>query len=181
MLTKNLLLDVKTILKKIPASPGAAIADLGCGNFGYFVFPLARLIGKQGKVYAVDVIKSALDDIKRKAKAENLPQIETVWSNLEIYGATKIKKETLDMAILINTLHQAVRPIDMLKETIRMIKPEGEILIIDWDDKDYILGPSAGQRIKKDKLLSAAEKLNLKLVEDFRPGRLHYGLVFAKK
>ena len=60
------------------------MAELGCGNFG-FVFPIARLVGRSGKVYAVDILKSTLQEIKARATKENLPQVITIWSNLEIF------------------------------------------------------------------------------------------------
>lgn len=179
MIAKNNLLNVEMILKKIPHQDFLQVADLGCGNFGFLVFPLAHLVGKKGKVYAVDIIQTALDEISQRARLENLPQVETVWSNLEIFGATKIEADKLDAALLINVLHQADKSIDMLKETIRMIKPGGRLIIVDWNE-DHPFGPAASQLISRDKLKTAISKLKLELAEEFTPGKSHYGLVFVK-
>jgi len=179
MITKNSLLNIDLILRELPPNSNLRVADLGCGNFGFFIFPLAHLVGTHGKVYAVDVIKSILDDISRRARLENLPQIETVWSNLEVYGATKIEAEQLDAALLVNTLYQAGNGLDMLKESIRMIKPGGKLIIVEWDD-EYPFGPSKDQHVDPAKLKTVIGKLNLKLESEFRPGKFHYGLVFKK-
>ena len=179
MITKNGLLNVELILKELPKADNLQVADLGCGNFGFFVFPLAHLVGKQGKVYAVDIIKSALDDIARRARLENLSQIETIWSNLEVFGATKIPADKLDAALLINTLHQADNSLDMLKESIRMIKPGGKLIVIDWDD-EHPFGPDKKRHIKEAKLKTAVAKFDLELESEFNPGKFHYGLVFKK-
>ncbi|PJA09555.1 hypothetical protein COX68_02585 [Candidatus Falkowbacteria bacterium CG_4_10_14_0_2_um_filter_41_15] len=179
MITKNSLLNIDLILRELPPKNNLQVADLGCGNFGFFIFPLATLVGKHGKVYAVDIIKSILDDISRRARLENLPQIETVWSNLEVYGATKIEAGQLDAALLVNTLYQAGNSLDMLKESIRMIKTGGRLIIVEWDD-EYPFGPSQKQHVDSAKLKTASSKLNLELESEFRPGKFHYGLVFKK-
>jgi ubiquinone/menaquinone biosynthesis C-methylase UbiE len=180
MMAKNTLLDAELILSYLPNRTDAKVADLGCGNFGYFVFPLAKLVGKHGRVYAVDIIKSALAEIKKKAHTNNLPQIETIWSNLEKSGGTKIIKNSLDAAFLINTLYQADKTLDMLKEAVRLLKPKGRLIIVDWNEEPSPLGPALTQRVKKDKLVSAILKLDLKLEKEFKPGAYHYGLVFKK-
>jgi ubiquinone/menaquinone biosynthesis C-methylase UbiE len=179
MIAKNNLLNVDLILRELPQGDNLQVADLGCGNFGFFVFPLARLVGKNGKVYAVDIIKSALDEISRRARLENLSQVETVWSNLEVFGATKIEAGQLDAALLINTLYQAKSNLDMLQESIRMIKPGGKLIIVEWND-EHPFGPAAEQHIKESKLKTMLGKLNLELESEFNPGKFHYGLVFKK-
>ncbi|MFA4942212.1 MAG: class I SAM-dependent methyltransferase [Patescibacteria group bacterium] len=179
MIAKNNLLNVNLILSQLLEVKDLKVADLGCGNFGFFVFPLAHLVGKNGQVYAVDIMKGALDDIFRRARLENLPQVKTVWSDLEVFGATKIEAGQLDAAFLINTLHQAKNSLDMLKESVRMIKPGGKLIIVDWND-EHPFGPAKEQHIKEAKLKAAASKLSLELESEFNPGDSHYGLVFKK-
>jgi ubiquinone/menaquinone biosynthesis C-methylase UbiE len=180
MITKNNLLDVGLILQQAPLHNQSLVADLGCGQFGFFVFPLSHLVGKSGKVYAVDVAKGALSDISQRAKLENLPQISVVWSDLEVYGATAIKEEELDGAYLINTLHQADKSLAMLREAIRMIKRQGFLIIVDWK-KAHPFGPHGDRLIDRDKLVAAALKSGMILEKEFSPGADHYGLVFRKK
>lgn len=179
MITKNSLLNIDLILGEIPKGDNLHVADLGCGNFGFFVFPLARLVGKQGKAYAVDIIKSSLDEVSRRARLETLSQIETIWSDLEIFGATKIEAGRLDAALLINTLYQASNSLDMLSESIRMIKPGGRLIIVDWND-EHPVGPVKDRHVKEAKLKTALGELNMELESEFNPGKFHYGLVFKK-
>jgi ubiquinone/menaquinone biosynthesis C-methylase UbiE len=180
MITKNSLLNIELILSQLERKEEMIVADLGCGNYGFFVFPLAQLVGKSGKVYAVDILKSSLEEIKRKARLENLNQVETVWSNLEKVGSTKISTDSVDVVFLINTLFQADKTIDMLKEATRLLKPSGELIIVDWSEEEASFGPPLTQRVKKDKLKNALVKLGLKLKIEFIPGAYHYGLIFKK-
>ncbi len=52
---KTALFDITAILNKISIGERQKVAELGCGNFGFFTFPLARLVGRSGKVYAVAI------------------------------------------------------------------------------------------------------------------------------
>ena len=43
------------ILKEVGIKPGFHVLDYGCGPGGYIV-PLAELVGKSGKIYALDIL-----------------------------------------------------------------------------------------------------------------------------
>lgn len=177
---KTILFDIDEILAKMKIGEREKVAELGCGNFGFFVFPLARLVGKQGKVYAVDILRDCLEEIKSAANTGNLPQVETVWSNLEVFNATKIETASIDAATLINVLNQSHRITEMLKEAARLLKTNGHLLIIEWKQADIPLGPDKEKRIKPEELKERASKLGLNVKEEFEAGPYHYGLILRK-
>lgn len=176
----NVLLDVSLILKKAQIGERMKVANLGCGSSGYFVFPSADMVGKKGKVYAVDILKTILERVTRQARQENYQNIEVVWSNLEIFNATKIESGSLDCALLINVLYQSHRRPEILREAIRMVKKDGTILVVEWKNTASPLGPPTEERVKQGLLEDAAQKLGLKLEEEFAAGQYHYGLIFSK-
>ncbi len=177
---KTALFDIDSILRKITVEEGQKVAELGCGNFGFFVWPLAKLVGRRGLVYAVDVLKSTLEEIKHQTLKENLPQVKTVWSNLEIFKATAIETSSLDCALLVNILYQSEKKIEILREAIRLLKRGGKLLIVEWENTDSPLGPSLDKRVKIDSLKTAAPKIGLDIKEEFVAGPFHYGLVLIK-
>ena len=174
------LLEQELIIKKIGAVEKMKIADLGCGSSGFFVFPLAQLVGKEGLVYAVDVKKESLESITRKARQNNLRQIKTVWSNLEIFNATKIEPESLDVALLINTLYQSQNRVDIIREAMRMLKKGGRLFIIEWNKRPCPFGPQADHKVEIDLLKNGMQRLSMRLEEEFLAGDYHYGLIFIK-
>ena len=176
----NLLLDSKLIFKEAEIGDGMKVADLGCGSHGYFVFPVAEIVGKSGLVYAVDILKNALENVRRRAKLENKNNIKIVWSNLENFGVTRIETNSLDSALLINTLHQTTKRAEVLREAIRMLKKKGRLVIVEWKDMPLPFGPNSKDRVKNDLLKNAADKLGLELDKDFSVGPYHYGLIFKK-
>ncbi|MFA5886827.1 MAG: methyltransferase domain-containing protein [Patescibacteria group bacterium] len=177
---RTALFDIEAILSKIGVEEGQKVAELGCGNFGFFVFPLAHLTGRYGKVYAVDILKSTLEEIGREAKKENLPQITPIWSNLEIFKATKIETSSLDSALLVNILHQSDKKIEILREAIRLLKRGGKLLIMEWKNSDLPFGPSKDRRVKLEALKTAIPKIGLSVLEEFEAGPYHYGLILIK-
>lgn len=173
-------MDANLILKKAQVGDKMKVADLGCGSTGHFVFPPAKLVGKNGKVYAVDILKTVLENIKRRAKQEALDNIETVWTNLEVFGATKIEAGSLDVAMLINTLYQSNKRVEILRESIRMLKKGGKMVVVEWKNIFSPFGPPNEERVKMEPLKIGAGKMGLRLEEEFEAGPYHYGLIFVK-
>lgn len=177
---RTTLFDIEKILSKMGIGEKQQIAELGCGHSGFFVFPLAKLVGRQGKVYAVDILKTTLEEIKKEAEKRNLPQVATVWSNLEVFKATNIESNSLDGALLVNTLHQSSRRIEMLREAIRLLKRKGRLLIVEWNSADAPFGPTVEKRVSQESLKAAAAKIGLDIMEEFEAGPYHYGLILIK-
>ena len=174
------LLDINFVLAKARLKERMKVADLGCGTSGHFVFPAAKIVGPHGLVYAVDILKPSLESIARRARQENINNISTVWSDLEVYRATKIETESLDVALLINTLFHSQKRAEILRESIRMVKRGGFILVVEWEDTSSPFGPPPDKRVKIEQLKNVAIKLNLKVEEEFDAGEFHYGVLFSK-
>lgn len=176
----NALLDVNYILSKAQVGEKTRVADLGCGSSGHFVFPAARIVGKKGAVYAVDILKTNLENINKRARFESLDNIKTVWSDLEIFGATKIEAGSLDVAMLINTLYQTHKRAEIIRESLRMLKKNGKLFIVEWKNTSSPLGPPVEERVNIESLKNGARKLGLDLEEEFEAGQYHYGVIFTK-
>lgn len=176
----NILLDPFYILEEAGLAAEMKVADLGCGAAGHFVIPAGKIVGTKGVVYAVDLLKSVLDAVKSRAKLEEVENVETVWSNLEIYGATKIDSGSLDMVFLVNTLFQIKKRDEVLREAVRLLKPGGKIVVVEWGQGQAPLGPPPSLRLGKDTVREMAIKNNLKEVREFKAGPYHYGILFIK-
>ncbi len=176
----TILFDIASILNKIAIDDRQHVAELGCGNFGFFVFPLAKLVGRSGRVYAVDILRGTLEEIKKRALKDNLPQIIPIWSNLEVFKATNIETSSLDSALLVNVLHQSDKRIEIIREAVRLLKRNGKLLIVEWNNAPSPLGPEPDKRVKLEALKSAASKLGLDIKEEFGAGPYHYGIVLIK-
>lgn len=177
---KSELLDAKTILRDIlQIKPGNLVADLGAGG-GLFTTQAAVLVTNKGQIYAVDIIKNILSEIASRARMAGLNNIKTVWSNLEMVGATKIKEASLDYCLLVNILFQSTKHFEVLSEATRLLKPGGKILIIDWSDTTPGFAPSNDRQVDPGEMIELSRRLNLTLEKEFRAGNYHFGLIFIK-
>ncbi len=175
------LLDPQALLtKELDLKFGHQVADMGCGGAGYFTLPAARLVGSRGKVYAVDVLKTALEGVLSKAKLENLLNIETVWSDIEKVGATKIPTATLDGALLVNIMFQSRKNQQMMQEAHRLLKMGGKLLVVDWKVEPTPFGPPTANRLPPQTISDLGTKLGFSIEKEFEAGPYHYGFVLVK-
>jgi ubiquinone/menaquinone biosynthesis C-methylase UbiE len=176
----NALIDPNLIVAKASLSEGMKVADLGCGTTGHFVFPIAKIVGKIGQVFAVDILKTVLENIDKRVKQDNIENVKTIWSDLEIYGATKIEPNSLDLAMLNNTLYLSSKRKNMISEAIRLLKKGGMLIVVEWKLVALPFGPSVENRVREDLVKTIAQNMGLELKEEFEAGPYHYGLIFEK-
>ncbi|KKQ57251.1 MAG: Methyltransferase type 11 [Parcubacteria group bacterium GW2011_GWA2_38_13] len=177
----NQLIDAKFILKKIRVHEGKVVADLGCGGAGHFIIPAGKWVGKKSTVYAVDILRSALEEVSKKARLMGIKNIKTIWSNLEIPGSTKLSDNELDIAFLINILFQSKEDKNIMTEAARILKPGGKLLVIDWNSTRVPFGPPLVDRVDPNEIKEIAKTLGLKIMDEFDAGKFHFGLIFKKQ
>ena len=54
-------------LRDIGIKQGQVIVDFGCGA-GHYTIPAAKIVGKEGTVYAIDKERSTLNQVMQRAK-----------------------------------------------------------------------------------------------------------------
>jgi len=76
---------------------GQILLDFGCGS-GDYAIPVARIVGQEGKVYALDKDRRDLDKLMERAESEGLENIE----RMETSGELKIamEDESFDAVLL---------------------------------------------------------------------------------
>jgi tRNA A58 N-methylase Trm61 len=87
------------VLQRVGITRGQIVLDFGCGS-GMYTIPAAKIVGEQGRVYALDKDKKALDELMQKAESTGLRNIEgmdtpfvSVWpKHMESEAKDEIKK-----------------------------------------------------------------------------------------
>lgn len=164
------------ILNKIKLRSDMTAADFGCGSGGW-VIPLAKRL-EQGLVYAIDIQEEPLSALESKLKFEGIQNIKKILSDIEIENGSKVPALSSDLVLMTNLLFQTEKKKEVFMEADRILKPKGEILVVDWKP-EVSLGPEEG-RVSPEEVKKLAEEFNLKLKKEFSAGDYHYGLVFEK-
>jgi len=66
------------VLREIGVKPGMTVADLGAGT-GYFSVHLAKAVGEEGRVLAIDVEPKLVDYVRQRAAKANLARSSRSW------------------------------------------------------------------------------------------------------
>jgi ubiquinone/menaquinone biosynthesis C-methylase UbiE len=106
-------------------SPGSTAIDIGAG-MGYFTLPLCRLVGKSGRVMAVDIQARMLRALeKRAAKAGGIPQLTTHLGTPEGIGV----RDKADFVLTFWMMHEAPNREDLFREIHAVLKEGGICLL----------------------------------------------------
>lgn len=174
-------LNPDRVVEELKITPGMKIADFGCGS-GYLAFELAKKTGPEGKVYAIDVLTSALESVRSQTKLRGIYNIEPIRANLEILGSSKLADESCDMVVMANILFQTQEKAGVISEANRVLKSGGAMIFLEWRPDAKIGPPSAGLAVSAESVKKIVKelKLNLTLEREFEAGSYHYGLIFRK-
>ena len=164
------------IIRQLGLTNGMVIADLGCGA-GYFTVPMARMLQNSGKIYAVDVLSSALEAVSGQAKLYGIMNLETVRANVEVAGGTKIPAGSCDLVVLANILFQCADRDTVLQEAKRILRPNGRMVVIDWIPNNAALGPKFENCFSEAEAKKLAITNGLRAVRDIAAGSTHYGFI----
>jgi predicted methyltransferase len=116
---------VPDILKAMGVKEGSKVADVGAGG-GYFTKHLARAVGPQGRVFAVDIDADALNKLRRLVKEEKLNNVEVVRGDTD---NPKLPEAALDAIVILNAYHEMTEYTSMLDHMFRALKPGGRLVI----------------------------------------------------
>ncbi len=111
------------VLVHIGVSQAQTVLDYGCGP-GTFTIPCARIIGRQGRVYAFEVRAALLEQVKERARQAELSNIIPVLSdssNLEI----ELPDKNIDAILVYDVMHAIKDQKGLLQELHRVLKDDG--------------------------------------------------------
>ncbi len=171
--------DPVTIVRKLDLAPGLVVADFGCGA-GYFTFEIAKVVGAEGKVYALDILPSALEAVASRTKTLGLSNIEIKRVNFEKLGGSTLPSGSVDWVILKDILFQNKDKEVILHEIFRVLKSEGKMFLMEWVPEDVPMGPEANMRISEEDARALVEKAGLHPENNIPAGDFHYALIVRK-
>jgi len=167
-------------IEQFDLGSGNYVADFGAGT-GFYSFAAAEAVGREGKVYAVDVQKPMLEKLKAEAhNIRHLNNVEVVWADLEHIGGTRLRESSMDAVIAANVFFQLEKKDNACMEIRRILKNGGRVLVVDWSSSFGGLGPQSTDVFSEDQAKKLFEKHGFKEDRTIGAGAQHYGIIFRK-
>jgi ubiquinone/menaquinone biosynthesis C-methylase UbiE len=156
---------------------GEIIADIGAGS-GYFAFRLAPHVGEQGKVYAVDVSPDMILHINRRIREL---KVKNVVSVLAAPDDPLLADRSVDRFFFSDSWHHIENQTQYLALMKRMLKPGGQVVMIDFHKKELPVGPPMQMKLAREDVIKQLESNGFRLSKEHTFLPYQYFLVFAPK
>jgi ubiquinone/menaquinone biosynthesis C-methylase UbiE len=173
--TRRKWYNSEQILQRLGLGSGMVFADIGCGD-GFFSILAAKIVGENGKVYAMDTDSSAIQRLKNKAEAENLNNITALVGKAEDIIPCK---GCADFVFYGMVLHDFYDPQKVLRNAREIIKPDGMLVDLDWKKSDMSFGPPASIRFSEEHASGLVQAAKFAVNRVVNAGAYHY-LLTAK-
>ncbi|MCL4206002.1 MAG: methyltransferase domain-containing protein [Pirellulaceae bacterium] len=109
------------IIEHLAVEPGMTVLDAGCGP-GRLTIPLAKRVGPQGTVVALDLQPGMLKRTEQKTAAEGLGNIRFLCAGI---GDGQLEHNHFDRVLLVTVLGEIPDRETALREVFDALKPGG--------------------------------------------------------
>ncbi|HSW59063.1 MAG TPA: methyltransferase domain-containing protein [Dehalococcoidales bacterium] len=162
--------DPEGILNKIGLNEDHTLIDIGCGQ-GFFTLPAARIVGPRGKNFAIDSNPEAVLLLKKKATEAGLNNIFLAVQEAE---AGPVCDRCADFVFLGIVLHDFRDPLKVLQNAVKMLKPGGKLINLDWKKETMDKGPPVEKRFDEMKAVTLMLKAGLNIQKMENCGQYTY-------
>jgi ubiquinone/menaquinone biosynthesis C-methylase UbiE len=125
-------LRVEEIIELLKLEPGDVVADIGSGS-GAFSIPMAKAIGPDGVLYAVDIDQEMIAFVVNKAKEAGLDNVRGVLGE---YADPVLPTREVDLAFLHSTLHMIEQRQAYVNALAKYLAPDGRIVVIETEPEN---------------------------------------------
>ena len=165
------------VVHALGIKPGEVIADIGAGS-GYFTFHLARHVGDKGKVYAVDVSPEMVLHVNRRICEQKVTNVVSLLADPD---NPLLSDRSVNRFFFSESWHHIENQAKYLSLMKRMLKPGGEVVMIDFHKKELPVGPPMQMRIAREDLIKQMESSGYRLTKEHSFLPYQYFLVFVPR
>jgi len=120
------------LIPALKLKSGDAVADIGCGS-GYYTRRLAKAVGTNGIVFAVDIQPEMLELLTNKLAAENIFNVKPVLGTI---ADPKLPRASVDLILMVDVYHEFDHPFEMVEAMCRSLKPGGRMGFVEFRAED---------------------------------------------
>ena len=144
------LIDSAKFFQELDLKKGITFLDVASG-WGAYSLAAADIIGKDGQIYAVDLWEEGISSLRKEADAKGIPNIEAFVSDAA--QRIPVENDCVDVCLMATVLHDFVGDKvaqQVMKEIVRVMKPDGVLAIVEYYKKEGPPGPPKRVRLSPE-------------------------------
>ncbi|HWI61606.1 MAG TPA: methyltransferase domain-containing protein [Symbiobacteriaceae bacterium] len=169
--------DPDKVLQYLNLGECTIMVDIGCGQ-GDLALEAARKLQDGGVVYGVDIKQEMIDQLKQRADAAKLYNVQTVLAEED--DEFPLPTEVADVILMANVYHEVDAASNFIGEVKRILKSGSTCLVVDWRTEPSPGGPPLEQRVDQQDVVEEFYANGFILAGTCDVGPYHYGLKFYK-
>jgi ubiquinone/menaquinone biosynthesis C-methylase UbiE len=120
------------MLANLGVRPGMTVCDMGCGN-GFYSLKMAKMVGVEGRVLAVDIQAEMLTYLRNRFEAEAVENITPILGSLH---DPRLPPNSVDVVLLVDVYHEFSHPELMLNAMRQALRPGGVVVLVEYREED---------------------------------------------
>ena len=139
------ILNPEVIWTKADLRDAEVVVDIGAGT-GFFALPFSKNL-KAGKIYACDTSDVMIEWMKNNLPVESQGMIIPLKM---AESSVPLHDSIANLVYMINLHHELEDPVMILKESFRILRDGGKLIIIDWKKEETPEGPPLAIRVTEE-------------------------------
>ncbi|MHB9155350.1 MAG: class I SAM-dependent methyltransferase [Endomicrobiales bacterium] len=178
--TRKAFDNPREILLTAGLGQGKTLLDIGTGT-GYLALAASSVVGEQGKVYALDVHAQSIAALEKELTEKGITNVEPMTADAA--EGIPLPEGSVDVCLLSNVLHGFVANEELEKVmgwVTRVLREEGELVIIDFHKRETPFGPSLSLRLGPQEVEDLIAPFGYVPAWRFEAGPWHYAVVMKR-
>ncbi len=173
-------IDAAAFFRELDLKQGITFLDVACGR-GAYCLKASQIVGSTGTVYAVDLWREGIEQLKARAVEENALNIKAFVSDAGRH--IPLDDQVVDVCLMATVLHDFVEDHiskEVLHELVRVMKPDGMLAIVEFKKLDGPPGPPVHIRLSPEEVGQMLVPYGFSEVRRVDVGPYNYLILFRK-
>jgi predicted methyltransferase len=115
------------VIEPLKLKNGSVVADIGSGA-GYFTLKIAPMVGQEGRVFDVDILKEPLAFLWVRALLRHESNVHIIHTDPD---NPHLPEGRIDAVLVANTCHEFMQPRTVLNHVFQALHPGGRLVVVD--------------------------------------------------
>ena len=149
------------VVQALQIPRGGTVVDLGAG-VGYFTWRLARQVGTEGRVLAVDIQQGMIDRLERNLAEKGIRNVEAILASED---DPRLPRGEVDLVLVVDVYHELQQPEKTIEHVRRSLKPDGRLVLIEYRKEDPSIPIHPLHKMTVEEVRSELEPMGFRLVK----------------